>query len=228
MKKNRVTPVTKHRSARPASLLFVMAFAACQLFGNPVSGQADSDRKNRKIPESSQSTRVETCEVENFGKVNDHFYRGAQPEEGQYDQLKRLGVRTVIDLRDDPKVFAKTRAEAAGLQYINLPMSDKKYPSQEKVAKFLEFANDAGNWPIFVHCAGGRHRTGAMTAVYRMAVEGWEIDRAYNEMKVYDFYTRWGHKEMKTFVYDYAKDLQAGKRRPFVTETTVVAPNRDN
>lgn len=166
--------------------------------------------------------------MENFGKVNDHYYRGAQPEEGQYEQLKALGVKTVIDLRDDPKDYAKAKAELAGLRYINLPMSDKRYPEGESVSKFLQYANDANNWPVFVHCAGGRHRTGAMTAVYRMTVEGWQIERAYDEMKDYDFYTRWGHKAMKTFVYDYAKELVARRARPTTAEGIVSVPSRDN
>ena len=54
----------------------------------------------------------------------------------------------------------------------------------------------------YVHCAGGRHRTGAMTAVFRMDMQGWDADQAYGEMKDYDFYTRWGHKAMKKFVFD--------------------------
>jgi tyrosine-protein phosphatase SIW14 len=68
--------------------------------------------------------------------------------------------------------------------------------------------NAKENQPVFVHCAGGRHRTGAMTAVYRMTMQGWDIERAYSEMKDYDFYTRWGHKAMKQYVFDYFRGLQ--------------------
>ena len=51
-----------------------------------------------------------------------------------------------------------------------------------------------------------------MTAVYRMTFEGWDIEKAYTEMKSFDFYTRWGHKQMKTFVYDYWKELQTRRK----------------
>src|SRR5262249_26507934 len=139
-----------------------------------------------------------------------------------------LGIKTIIDLRDDPRDYAKPMAERAGLHYVNLPLSDTKFPSEESVKKFLELANDEQNWPVFVHCAGGRHRTGAMTAVYRMTNEGWDINRAYEEMKEYDFYTRFGHKAMKTFVFNYWKDLQAHRARPAATEASTVAPNQDN
>lgn len=226
MKEYRFSPVTNQIAPKRSSSFLVLALTAAFVLTSAVTGLADSDRKNRKSV--VEPVTLETCDVENFGKVNDHYFRGAQPEEGQYEQLKALGVKTVIDLRDDPKDYAKSKAESAGLRYINLPMSDKKYPEEENVNKFLQYANDSTNWPIYVHCAGGRHRTGAMTAVYRMTVDGWQIEKAYDEMKDYDFYTRWGHKAMKTFVFDYAKELVARRNRPTVAESSVIAPSRDN
>lgn len=155
-------------------------------------------------------------DIENFGKVNDHFYRGAQPKGRNYEQLAALGVKTIVDLRDDADRDARTNTERAGLRYINLPMKEKSYPQAETTIRFLETVNDQANWPVYVHCAGGRHRTGAMIAVYRMSVDGWNIDQAYKEMKQFDFYTNWGHGGFKDYVYDYYRDLQSraqGQRR---------------
>jgi tyrosine-protein phosphatase SIW14 len=152
-------------------------------------------------------------DTENFGKVNDHFYRGAQPEGRNYDQLAALGVKTIVDLREDAKGDARSDAERAGLRYINLPMRKKSYPQPDAAARFLRIVNDEANWPVYVHCAGGRHRTGVMTAVYRMSVDGWDIEKAYHEMKQYDFYTGWGHGCYKDYVYDYYRGLQAHHQR---------------
>ncbi len=229
MKETKFSPVTNIAVTKRPDSLAVLCIAACLLLASAISIAAKSDNKSDiKKAKTVAPAATETCDVENFGKVNDHYYRGAQPEEGQYEQLKTLGVKTVIDLRDDPRDYAKAKAELAGLRYINLPMSDKKYPVEDNVSKFLQSANDADNWPIFVHCAGGRHRTGAMTAVYRVTMENWNVERAYDEMKDYDFYTRWGHKAMKTFVFDYAKELVARKARPVAADGSVIAPNRDN
>jgi tyrosine-protein phosphatase SIW14 len=60
---------------------------------------------------------------------------------------------------------------------------------------------------VYVHCQGGRHRTGAMTAVYRMTQDGWTADRAYQEMNQYKFEGFPGHPELKSFVYDYYTQL---------------------
>ena len=56
---------------------------------------------------------------------------------------------------------------------------------------------------MYVHCVGGKHRTGVMTAVYRMAQEGWTSDQAFKEMKRYKYGADFLHPEFKKFVYDY-------------------------
>src|SRR5260370_42584624 len=94
------------------------------------------------------------------------------------------------------------------MRYVNIPMSDSSYPKQESVDAFLKLVNDHATGTMFVHCAGGRHRTGVMGAVYRYNVNHWNFDQAYTEMKDYDFYTRFGHGDLKTFVEEYAQKMQ--------------------
>jgi protein tyrosine/serine phosphatase len=160
------------------------------------------------VPDN-KSTSGFAAEIENFGKVNDHFYRGSQPEGRNYEQLAAFGVKTIVDLREETDREERASAERAGLRYINLPMKDKSYPQAGAAPRFLEVVNNQANWPVYVHCAGGRHRTGVMTAVYRMSVDGWNIEQAYREMKQFDFYTSWGHGCYKDYVYDYYRDHQA-------------------
>ncbi len=198
-----IPPAKRSHQFRIAVLtaLAIFAFTTASL----ASSDRKSDRSDRKDDKSS-SNEV-SCGVENFGKVTDFYYRGAQPKEDEYSELAAIGVKTVIDLRHDPKDYAREMAKRAGMKYINMPLSDSRYPSSETAPSFLSLVNDRNNWPVYVHCAGGRHRTGAMTAVFRMTMQGWDVERAYDEMKDYDFYTRWGHKKMKTFVFDYYREL---------------------
>jgi protein tyrosine phosphatase (PTP) superfamily phosphohydrolase (DUF442 family) len=176
-----------------------VALAAALICSTALATTAFSDHKRNGY----------AVDIENFGKVNDHFYRGAQPKGRHYEQLAALGVKTIVDLREDSDYEERASAERAGLRYINLPMKERSYPQPNTATRFLETVNNEVNWPVYVHCAGGRHRTGAMTAVYRMLVDGWNIDQAYKEMKQFGFYTRWGHGCYKDYVYDYYHDLQA-------------------
>ncbi len=148
--------------------------------------------------------------ISNFGKMDDRFYRGAQPDESDYKDLKALGIKTVIDLQDHPTNYEKRDVEALGMRYVNIPMSDSSYPKEESINAFLKLVKDPATGVFFAHCAGGRHRTGVMGAVYRFNVNHWTYDQAYAEMQDYDFYTRFGHGDLKTYVQDYAKRTPAG------------------
>jgi protein tyrosine/serine phosphatase len=147
--------------------------------------------------------------IKNFGQMDKRFYRGAQPNEEDYKDLAALGIKTIIDLRDDPTNYEKRDVEAQGMRYVNIPMSDSSYPKEEQIQAFLKVVNDPATGKFFAHCAGGRHRTGVVGAVYRFTVNHWSYDQAYAEMKDYDFYTRFGHGDMKTYVEDYSKRMQA-------------------
>jgi len=195
------SPAAKTSSPKTSALLL---FILAPLVIGVISYARPKDKANSKAGGSAVN-------VENFGQVTDFYYRGGQPRVDEYNQLAAIGIKTIIDLRDDPKDYAKAMTEQAGMKYVNLPLNDKDYPPPDAAPRFLSLVNDKENWPVYVHCAGGRHRTGAMTAVFRMTIQGWDAGRAYEEMKDYDFYTRFGHKAMKRYVFDYYRALkQAG------------------
>jgi protein tyrosine/serine phosphatase len=90
-------------------------------------------------------------------------------------------------------------------------MVEKTYPTAEAVAAFLKAVDDPETGKFFLHCAGGRHRTGALGAVYRFTKYGWDYDQVYREMKQFDFYTRFGHGDFKKFVENYWTRIQSGE-----------------
>ena len=146
-----------------------------------------------------------TVTISNFGKVTDRMYRGAQPKGEDFNELAAIGVKTIVDLRADNDRNARKSAEAAGLRYINLPLEPKEYPGADAATRFFEIVNNVDNGVVYVHCAGGRHRTGSMIAAYRMTIDGWNFDQAYKEMKDYDFYTSRGHGCYLDYVRDYSR-----------------------
>lgn len=148
--------------------------------------------------------------ISNFGKMDDRFYRGARPKDKDFQALKALGINTVIDLTDNTP-DEKRYAEAAGLRYVNIAIPDKEDPSEAQIAQFLKLVNDSATGKFYVHCAGGRHRTGVMGAVYRFNVNHWNFDQVYAEMLNFDFYTSNGHGGQKKFVEDYWARIQSVK-----------------
>jgi protein tyrosine/serine phosphatase len=141
--------------------------------------------------------------IDNFGQINTAYYRGAQPDERDYTDLAALGIKMVIDLQQDGRADEERLATAAGMKFHRIPMTVHVPPTSEQLAAFLRLVNDPANQPVYVHCAGGRHRTGVMTAVYRMTRDGWSADQAFKEMKQYEFGPDFMHPEFKKFVYGY-------------------------
>jgi protein tyrosine/serine phosphatase len=147
--------------------------------------------------------------ISNFGQMDENFYRGARPKPEEFKGLAALGIKTVIDLTDNSREREQPAVEAAGMRYINIPIVDKAYPSMAQANEFLKVANDPTTGKFYVHCAGGRHRTGVMGAIYRFNHDHWNYDQAYAEMKQFDFYTSNGHGKQLDFVQDYWQEFQA-------------------
>ncbi|HEX6853079.1 MAG TPA: tyrosine-protein phosphatase [Candidatus Polarisedimenticolaceae bacterium] len=140
---------------------------------------------------------------ENFGRVGPGLYRGAEPSEACLDHLAKLGVRMILNLRDDEEATEreKSLAEALGLRFTNIPMSGVRKPESEEVQRALEILGATENQPAFVHCKRGRDRTGVVVAAWRMAREGWSLDQAYEEAK--RFRLAWWQVRMKDFIREF-------------------------
>jgi tyrosine-protein phosphatase SIW14 len=153
----------------------------------------------------SAAANPATVAIDNFGRISDVYYRGAQPRGRDYADLARLGVKTIIDLTATREASADEPAAvaAAGMKLVRIPLTTHDRPSGAAVARFLAVVNDPANQPVFVHCQGGRHRTGALTAVYRMTHDGWSAQRAYAEMEQYRFGPAFLHAALRSFVYAY-------------------------
>lgn len=176
---------------------------------------------------AAASADISQVRIDNFGRVNDRYYRGAQPEGGDYAALAAIGVKTIINLTsDDAEQDEQSMAERAGMHYFQIAMTTHVAPTDAQLAKFMSIVNNPANQPVYVHCVGGRHRTGVMTAVYRINQDGWTSDAAFKEMKQYKFGADFLHSEFKRFVYDYHPDravLAAAAQRAPTSATTAMA-----
>lgn len=161
--------------------------------------------------------------IKNFGQMDDRFYRGAQPLPDDYQALKDLGIKTVIDLRNDPTDYEKSAVEALGMKYINIPMSGWKYPKDAQIKEFMVLVDNPETGKFFVHCKAGIHRTGVAGAVYRFEDYGWNYDQAYKEMKKYNFTWWLVHGRLKDYVKDYAEKMETEKAKaPVVSQAVSV------
>ncbi len=164
-------------------------------------------------------SKFPNIKIKNFGQMDDRFYRGARPSEEDYKALAELGITTIIDLTDNSREYEQPAVEAAGLRYVNIPMVDKSYPRMDQVNEFLKVVDDPETGKFYVHCAGGRHRTGVVGAVYRFNKDNWNLEQVLAEMEQYDFSSGFGHGKQKNFVKDYWQQFQAKQNTNTATVT---------
>lgn len=158
--------------------------------------------------QTQQVDKNPKIQIKNFGSINETFYRGAQPKERDYADLAAMGVKTVIDLQRNGQEEEQSLVESHGMKFYRIPMSDRSTPAAGQAELFLKLVNDPANQPVFVHCAGGRHRTGAMSAIYRITHDGWTADQAFLEMKRYDFEYGMGHGSLKRYVFAFYSQIE--------------------
>jgi tyrosine-protein phosphatase SIW14 len=121
--------------------------------------------------------------VPNFHQVNEHVYRGAQPNGQGFDGLAKLGIKTVIDLRGQKS--EETEVQRAGMRYIWLPWNGYKAPAESQIQTVLALLDDNSAWPVFVHCKRGADRTGTAIACYRITHDHWTNQQALAEAKTF-------------------------------------------
>ena len=137
--------------------------------------------------------------LDSVGRVASGIYRGGQPEREGFATLKAMGIMTVINLRT--RHGEREAVEAAGMRYVEIPMSFIKNVDPAAVRKTLSVMTDPANQPVYVHCARGVDRTGVVAAVYRMEVDGWSEAEAEAEMEAFGFHEVWF--QLKKYVRQY-------------------------
>jgi protein tyrosine/serine phosphatase len=124
--------------------------------------------------------------VSNFYKVDAQVYRGAQPNLEGFTSLAKLGVKTVIDLRElgeHSQAAEEAMVKGLNMQYLSIPMKKRAAPSADLMARILGLLNDKSVGPVFVHCKRGADRTGAVIACYRITHDSWDGSKALSEAR---------------------------------------------
>ena len=142
---------------------------------------------------------VELEGVPNLHRVSAGLFRGDQPSPQGMQNLKELGIKTIINLRS----FHSDRDEIGdtGLAYEHITMKPW-HPEEKEAVRFLKIVTDPRRTPALVHCKHGSDRTGTMVAIYRIAVQGWSKDEAIREMTEGGFRFHWIWSNLPRWVQD--------------------------
>lgn len=151
--------------------------------------------------DASPELREAIAAIPNGSVVSQNLLRGSQPTSSDLAMLKKAGVRTIVNLRNEEILVNKEALDCRhlGLNFVNIPMALFDNPTKNQFNKFLSTVDSSG--PVFVHCQKGEDRTGTMVAVYRIGRENWDATRAYQEMVAMGFKPMLGSLRGGVFAY---------------------------
>lgn len=175
------------------AIVAAIATYLVQPYGQTIDKRFTNQQRDTKAELASNRNWAEHLElpgVPNLYKVSEDLYRGTQPTAEGMQQLEKLGIKTVINLRSvhsDRGELADTR-----LSYEHIDMTPW-HPKDDEIIRFLQIVTDKSCVPVFVHCQRGADRTGTMCAIYRIVIQGWSKSEAIEEMTKggFGFYEGW-------------------------------------
>ncbi len=182
-------------------IFFLMvAASACRQMPNPLLfGFTNNTRATGVSVSQRWAQPLQAPGLPNLYKVSDNLYRGARPTADGIQELRKLGIKTVVNLEESNG--EQTTMTGAGLAYEHIPMTAFSVKDDE-VVHFLRTIGDPNRGPLFVHCHRGADRTGLVCAVYRIAVQGWTKDDALAEMTQGGFRFNHGYQNVVNYIRD--------------------------
>src|SRR5204863_8322032 len=135
-----------------------------------------------------------------------HIYRGGQPTALGLRRLSWLGMKTVLKLRLDKEQSQHEErvVEAMGMR---LPMHCLETVTDQQLAQALSVLNDQNAWPIYVHCEGGRDRTGVVVACYRISHDNWSNQKALAEAR------QCGIRRRENYILSFRSSTESRSRK---------------
>jgi tyrosine-protein phosphatase SIW14 len=160
---------------------------------------------------SAHKAESKNVDLPNFYEVNAKLFRGGQPTEKGVNELAKMGVKTIINLRGEDKnsLREKVWAEKANIKFISVNLSNWFEPKTADIEQIIKEIDAAANQPVFVHCKRGADRTGTIIAVYRITHDKYTAKQAIEEAKKFDF--GWWQFWMKDYINDYYRDYKSEK-----------------
>lgn len=127
----------------------------------------------------------------NRHRLGPRAWRAAQPLPHQLRRAKKLGVRTVVNLRgNEDKPTARTEraaCERLGLAYVDYCLRSRDAPSRDELYGLRDLFQRIEH-PILLHCKSGADRAGLASALYLHVVEDVPIEKAARQLSL-----RYGH-----------------------------------
>jgi len=146
--------------------IFVLLLVSSSVFAEP------------RVRPDHWGQQIIGTQLENLYLIDKGVYRSEQPGHENIIDLKHLGIKEVLNLRE----FHNDKDDLKGSNLLlnRVKMNAGKVNQQQLVDALRIIKNRNG--PVLLHCWHGSDRTGATVAAYRIVFNNWSKAQAIDEM----------------------------------------------
>lgn len=112
------------------------------------------------------------------GKVDSGCYWGPIPNQKKLEELKAMGVKTIVNCRMNPLVKKEEQARKLGMNFVHIKTGLFVAPGEPEIKKFLAVIHDPDMRPVYICDQVARDRTQFYAGVYGMVAQDWDAEKA--------------------------------------------------
>ncbi|WP_224826507.1 tyrosine-protein phosphatase [Cognatishimia sp. MH4019] len=153
----------------------------------------------------------------NFDQVADGVYRSNQPTFARFARYKKLGVKSVLNLRgasvESPYQFERETCEKLGLKLVNAKIYARKAAGRDELLHLIECFRTIEK-PFLMHCKSGADRAGFASVLYLMVIEGKTLDEARKHLSARYIHFKWTKTGIVDHIFDMYEEFNAHTPMP--------------
>lgn len=172
------------------ALLFLFPVAICRAATDPARNPTWAELVDKPL---------------NLYRVAPTLYRSAQFNKAQVAELKNLGIRTSIDLREFGSDSGKLNGTS--IKRVRVRTNTWSIGDRTVIDALAAIHRAEADGPVLLHCQHGADRTGLITAMYRIIYQGWTKEAALDEL----LHGGYGYHSMWKNIPSYIRNVDVEK-----------------
>jgi len=141
----------------------------------------------------------------NFYQFSPNAFRSNQPSPRRLRKYKKLGIKTIINLRGTPKqshyLFEQEACDELDLVLINCSIFARAFTSKKYFIELFD-SFDEINGPFVLHCKSGADRASIAAAFYQIYIHGYSVKQTRDQFSIKYLHLKFTKTGLLDFLMD--------------------------
>ena len=156
----------------------------------------------------------------NFHKIDENMYRSNMPTPNRIKKYKKMGIKTIINLRGGNKdggwLLENEACKKNNIKLVNLVARSRSAPEKEMIREASNLFKKI-NYPALLHCKSGADRAGIMSVLYKLIQCNQHPKIAKKQLSFKFLHIKWAKTGvLDSFISEYEKYYLENKNANFL------------